>query len=366
MKLRICFCCLLLLALPLSAMAAEVESGDVYCFSQADFGADTAVFLRQVPKNGSLTLGTRRIRSGDALTQEQLSQLRFTPNRTEEDGVASVSYLPVKNGSLEPETTLTLGIRGKENKVPVAEDSAMETYRNLPGSGVFRAKDPEGEALTFAILRQPRRGSVTIDEKGGFTYTPAKNKVGVDSFTYTATDPQGKVSREATVTVTILKSTNAPGYEDTMDTSCRFTAEWMRATGIFAGETLAGSAYFGPEKTVNRGEFLTMVVKTLSIPVEQQVSAEIRTNLPQWLRPYAAAALRAGLTAGTVWQGDFDTQASVSTQEAAALLCACLDLEGEDGVKLLQEASFPIPEEGNLTREMAANLLYKLSQATKV
>lgn len=366
MKLRICLCCLLLLALPLGAMAAEVESGDVYCFSQADFGADTAVFLRQVPENGTLTLGARRLRPGDALTQEQLSQLRFTPDRTEEDGVASVSYFPVKNGTLEPETTVCLGIRGKENKVPVAEDSAMETYRNLPGTGTFRAKDPEGEDLTFAILRQPRRGSVTLDDQGGFTYTPAKNKVGVDSFTYTATDPQGKVSREATVTVTILKPTNAPAYEDTMDTSCRFTAEWMRSTGIFAGETLAGSAYFGPEKPVNRGEFLTMIVKTLSIPVEPQVSAEIRTNLPQWLRPYAAAALRAGLTAGTVWQGDFDTQASVSAQEAAALLCACLDMEGEDGIKLLQEASFPIPEEGPLTRETAANLLYKLHQAAEV
>ena len=271
----------------------------------------------------------------------------------------------MKNGSLEPEATLTIGIRGKENKVPVAEDSALETYRNLPVNGAFRAKDPEGEALTFAIVRQPRRGTVTIAE-GGFTYTPSKNKVGVDSFTYTATDPQGKVSREATVTVTILKPTNAPNYEDTVDTSCRFTAEWMRSTGIFAGETLAGSAYFGPEKTVNRGEFLTMVVKTLSIPVEQQVSAEIRTNLPQWLRPYAAAALRSGLTAGTVWQGDFDPLAPVSTQEAAALLCACLDLEGEDAVKLLTDSDFPLPEEVTLTRETTANLLYKLHQAAKV
>ena len=365
MKLRICLCCLLLLALPVSAMAAEVESGGVYCFSQEDFGEDTAVFLRQVPENGTLTLGTRCLRAGDALTEEQLSRLRFTPHRTEEDGGASVGYLPVKNGSLEPEATLTIGIRGKENKVPVAEDSALETYRNLSSSGAFRAKDPEGEALTFAIVRQPRRGTVTIAE-GGFTYTPSKNKVGVDSFTYTATDPQGKVSREATVTVTILKPTNAPNYEDTVDTSCRFTAEWMRSTGIFAGETLAGSAYFGPEKQVNRGEFLTMVVKTLSIPVEQQVSAEIRTNLPQWLRPYAAAALRSGLTAGTVWQGDFDPLAPVSTQEAAALLCACLDLEGVDAVKLLTDSDFPLPEEGTLTRETAANLLYKLHQAAKV
>ena len=68
----------------------------------------------------------------------------------------------------------------------------METYKNLPNTASFRAKDPEGEAVTYAVLRQPKRGTVTLDGQGGFTYTPKKNKVGVDSFTYTATDPAGK------------------------------------------------------------------------------------------------------------------------------------------------------------------------------
>ena len=104
---------------------------------------------------------------------------------------------------------------------------------------------------------------MTIGENGAFTYTPKNNKVGVDSFAYTATDPQGKVSREATVTVTILRPTEPTAYTDTFGRSCAFSAEWMRSTGIFAGETLAGSPCFFPEKNVTKGEFLTMVVKTL-------------------------------------------------------------------------------------------------------
>ena len=98
--------------------------------------------------------------------------------------------------------------------------------------------------MTFTVTRQPRRGSVTVNADGSFTYTPKKNKVGVASFTYTATDPAGKVSREATVTVTILKPTDATQYTDTVGKSCRFAAEWMKHTGIFVAEQVAENACF--------------------------------------------------------------------------------------------------------------------------
>ena len=111
---------------------------------------------------------------------------------------------------------MTIGIRGKENKAPTAEDSALETYKNLENTGKLKVSDPEGEQLTYTLVRQPKRGTVTISEDGSFTYTPKKNKVGVDSFTYTAADPAGNVSREATVTVTILKPSDTTQYTDTL------------------------------------------------------------------------------------------------------------------------------------------------------
>ena len=137
----------------------------------------------------------------------------------------------------------------------------------------------------------------------------------------------------------------------------------MRSTGIFAGETLAGSPCFFPEKNVTKGEFLTMVVKTLSVPVEDTVDAKLGGNIPQWLRPYATAALRAGLTAGTPWQGDFDASDTVTAQDAAALLCACLDLDAapEDRVAALEARELVLPVSETITRENAANILYQLS-----
>ena len=358
------------LVLPLGANGAEISSGDEYCFSLEDFASEEkelkGICVTEVPeKTGEVLLGSRVIRPGDTLAADRLAELTFAPADTETDADAQVGYLPIYSGEVGPETTLTLAIRGKENKAPVAEDSALETYKNLENTGKLKVKDPEGEPMTFTVVRQPKRGTVTIAEDGSFTYTPKKNKVGIDSFTYTASDAAGKVSREATVTITILKPTDSTKYTDTTGKSCCFTAEWMKNTGIFTGESVAGSACFSPEKTVTRGEFVTMLVKALNIPVEEDISYTGYTDAPDWLRPYLAAAARAGLTRGMPEGDAFGANESMSPENAAALLCAALDLTGQEGdAAALEEAGIPAPEGEALNRAQTAELLYRLSAAT--
>ena len=212
-----------LLMLTTGALAAEVESGDVYCFSSQDFSE--AEGLRGIcitglpdPAVGTMMLGNRVLQEGDILTQQQVEQMTFLPLLTRQDVEASVEYLPIYANRVERETSMTLHVRGKEDKAPVAEDFSIETYKNLPHEGKLKVTDPEGAQLTYTVLRNPKRGEVTIHEDGTFVYTPKKNKVGVDSFTYTATDPAGNVSREATVTIQILKPTDSRQYTDTAGT----------------------------------------------------------------------------------------------------------------------------------------------------
>lgn len=354
---------LLCLALPVSARAAQVDSGSVYCFGPQDFGEEiTGAFLTALPENGKCFLQERLLRPGDVLTKEQLENMTFVPEQTETDIQAQLSYLPISD-TCGAETTLSLGIRGKENKPPEAEDSSLETYKNLANTGVLSARDPEGEKLTFTVTRQPRRGTVELREDGSFTYTPKSNKVGVDSFAYTASDPGGKTSREATVTITILRPTEPDDYADTQGADC-FAAQWMRSSGIFTGETLAGQRCFQPEKEVTRGEFLTMVVKTLSIPVEDTPNMEQLSNLPRWLRPYAAAALRSGLTEKGIWKtGSWDSEETLTGLDAAALLCSALDLDGEEEswISILADRGIELPEAA-VTRAQAAGALYRLSK----
>ena len=360
----------LCLLLPLGVNAAEVDSGDVYCFSPEDFSSEEkelkGICITEVPgKTGQVLLGSRVIRPGDTLSADRLAELTFAPANTEADADAQVGYLPIYAGEVGPETTMTLAIRGKENKAPVAEDSALETYKNLENTGKLKVRDPEGEPMTFTVVRQPKRGSVTIGEDGSFTYTPKKNKVGIDSFTYTAADASGKVSREATVTITILKPTESTQYTDTTGKSCCFAAEWMKNTGIFTGECVAGSACFSPERTVTRGEFVTMLVKTLNIPVEEEVSYTGYTDAPDWLKPYLAAAARAGLTQGMPTGDAFGADESMAPADAAALLCTALDLTaGENDAAALEAAGIPAPDGEVLNRGQTAELLYQLSVVT--
>ena len=57
----------------------------------------------------------------------------------------------------------------------------------------------------------------------------------------------------------------------------------------------------------------------------------------------------------------------MTTREAAALLCACLDLDAEpESVETaLEERGLLLPDTENLTREDAANVLYQLSGLLK-
>ena len=387
------FLCLALTALLLTglvgtALGAEVSSDSVYCFCSEDFSSEDApisgICITGLPdaEAGTILLGNRVLRPGDILTAQQVEQMTFVPLRTEADNQAQMTYLPIYENRVASTACMTISIRGKKDKEPAAQDMALETYKNLPAEGMLKVSDPEGQALTYTLVRGPKRGSVELREDGSFTYTPKKNKVGVDSFVYTAADPAGNVSREATVTLQILKPTDGRQYVDTLGSDCRFAAEWMRNTGLFVGETVSGESFFYPEKAVSRGEFLAMVVKTLDLPA-QDVAANLPADTPQWLKPYLTAAIRSGLTENWVdtETGAFLGNAPITGAEAAALLQNALALPlsleavetsaslvedapvwAAEALTALQSHGICLSAQEQLTRADAAKALYQTSQ----
>lgn len=373
-----CLLLALLLALWLPAdraKAAEVECDSVYCFTALDFSDDenlAGVCITHLPDSdaGTVMLGSRVVRSGDILTAQQLAQLTFVPLKTELDQDVTITYLPIYANRVEPASTVTISIFGKKDQAPVAEDSALETYKNLPNTGKLNAYDPEGGALTYTLIRGPRRGEVTIREDGSFTYAPKKNKVGTDSFTYTVTDPAGNVSREATVTIEVLKPSTAATYSDTLGNDCRFAAEWLKNTGLFTGETINGKACFQPEKLMTRGEFTAMLVESLGISVDENATyTGFMDDSPAWLKPYLAAALRSGLTAGWPGGATFGADEPITGAEAALMIQNALDLtvsaaavEAEDvAVAVLAENGIVLTAGDAMTRSDVAMALYQVS-----
>ncbi len=379
-SLMLALCLLGALALP--AFAQETESDQVYCFTTQDFSSQEdlqgiCITGLPDPSVGTMFLGNRVLMEGDILSASQVAAMTFLPVLTREDAQAVVEFLPIYENRVDPTATIELTIRGKEDKAPVAEDVAIETYKNLPREEKLKATDPEGKPLTYTVLRQPKRGSVTVSEDGTFTYTPKKNKVGVDSFTYTATDPAGNVSREATVVVQILKPTDSKRYTDTAGLDCQFQAEWMRSTGIFAAESIGNESRFQPDKPVSQGEFIAMLVKTLDL--EEESSASLPDNAPQWLRPYLGAALRSGLI--SQWpqeeSGNFET--AVTGAQAAVAVQSALSLEVKEEVvatfsddttpdwamealAVMGEQGILLGADAPLTRGQCAKLLYAVSR----
>ena len=373
-------CVLGSLALP--AFAQETESDQVYCFTTQDFSTQEGlqgICLTELPDPavGTMMLGNRVLMEGDILSASQVAEMTFLPIQTREDVQAVVEFLPIYENRVETASTMALTVLGKEDKAPVAEDLAIETYKNLPREEKLKASDPEGKTLTYSLLRKPKRGSVTFREDGTFVYTPKKNKVGVDSFTYTATDPTGNVSREATVVIQVLKPSDSKRYSDTEGQDCQFQAEWMRSTGIFTAESIGDELRFQPDKAVTQGEFIAMLVKTLDL--KEEAISTLPENTPQWLRPYLGAALRSGLV--SQWpqeeSGNFEApvtgaQAAVAVQSALSLQVtdeAIATFSQEEAPQWAAEALAVMGEQGillgadaPLTRGQCAKLLYAVSR----
>ena len=386
---RKCFALTVLFLIPgfcfLTARAAEPTQG-ISCFSPDDFSREesalTGICITGVPdpETGRIVLGSRVIRPGDVLTAQQMEQMVFLPAFARSDAQALIRYLPVIDNRVRQETHMVISLRGKENQAPVSEDFTAETYKNLPLEGLLKVSDPEEESLSFTLTRAPRRGSVIFREDGSFLYTPEKNKVGTDSFTYVATDPAGNRSRQTTVTIRILKTSDSLLYADTQGLSCRFEAEWLRRCGIFTGEQISGQLCFSPGEGVTRGQFLAMLMDTLELPVDHGATdSGFSDGAPPWLIPYLSAGLQAGIIRGSGSPDGpvFAPEQLITGEEAAAMIQAALHFtvptlwEGngtvaawtEDATAALRGEDLALPEGPVLvTRADAAVILYRVSK----
>ena len=322
------------MTLPAAAQVRTVDPTAQFCFSQDDFTSAAAdgIFLTSVPQETLATVryGSRVLKAGDALPTEALGDLTLEAKYVTAQEV-TIGYCTLSDGVLSGVQELKLSILPKEDQPPTAEDGSLETYKNIAGSGTLSAADPEGKPLTYNLVKEPKRGSVELHEDGTFTYTPDKNKVGKDSFTYTVTDSGGNTSQEAKISIEIRKPTDKATYADMDGDPDAFYAMWLKEAGLFTGATVGGNLCFEPEKTVSRGEFLVMVMKLVDAQADETgltsgFSDEAAT--PVWLQPYIVSALGSGMISGVSSEDGvvFRPEAALSRAEAAVMLQNVLQL----------------------------------------
>ena len=133
----------------------------------------------------------------------------YTPNANV-TGTDNITF-KVSDGLVDSNiATVNISISAA-NDAPIANAGTLTTNEDVAASGSFNASDIDGDALTYSIVRNGTKGSVTLINAvtGTFSYTPNANSTGTDNFTFKVND--GLVdSNIATVSVSIAAVNDVP------------------------------------------------------------------------------------------------------------------------------------------------------------
>ncbi|MGG0832011.1 Ig-like domain-containing protein [Priestia aryabhattai] len=103
--------------------------------------------------------------------------------------------------------TISVITQGPIEQAPIVANQALSTIEQQPVTGSIAAIDPQGEALTYALLGGPANGNLILNPDGTFTYTPNPGFIGTDSFTVSVQNEKG-LNAATTVQITVTQLVN--------------------------------------------------------------------------------------------------------------------------------------------------------------
>ncbi len=212
-----------------------------------------------------------------------------------------------------------------ENLAPIAQNDALKTYRNVAIDGQLRAYDPEGDLLTFRIIKPPARGAIAFSEEEAshYTYTPYEDKTGRDVFTYVAIDSRGNESDVAEISLVIEDSDEQ--YSDMQTNPAHKAAVQLAEEELLIGYRIGDEQFFEPNTAVSREQFLTLAMQSVDAALLEDV---VKTgfyddeHIAVWAKPYVATALYTGTVSGQSTDEGvaFLPTESITKSEAAVIL----------------------------------------------
>lgn len=224
-------------------------------------------------------------------------------------------------------TVLGMGDNFDNNCAPIAQNLEFKTYKNVTMTGNVSAFDPDGGNVIFYISEVPNKGLLKFDQSGSFVYTPNEGVKGKDSFTYYAVDDDGAASNEATVDIMIDKQKTEVWYSNLEGETSHYPALVLAEQGIYIGEALGNEYFFNAQETVTKGKFLAMCMKLCGA---ETIEGVIKTgyvddsDIPMWIKPYAAAALMTGVLDAS--QKELNSEAAITCGEAMVILDSAMNI----------------------------------------
>lgn len=189
-------------------------------------GGTLSAVLVDEPLHGDLVLGDD-------------GAFSYTPDANF-SGTDTFTYLAT-NGELDSNVaTVTITVT-PVNRPPVAGDDEYITDEDElldPLDGVlFNDSDPDDDTLTVRLIAGPTHGTLDLETDGTFTYMPAADYHGSDSFRYVANDGQVD-SNQATVTIGVQPVNDLPEtVADAYSVSRNGTLVVNAASGVLANDS---------------------------------------------------------------------------------------------------------------------------------
>ncbi len=209
-----------------TALTVPVATGVLANDTDLDGDTLTATDVTQ-PAHGSVTLNPN-------------GSFTYTPEANYH-GTDTFTYEANDGSADSAPATVTITIAAV-NDAPVAvadaflvdEDGSLTT--TTANGLLVNDTDADNNALAAEVVSLPSHGTVTLNDDGTFTYTPAANYHGTDTFTYKATDGTAK-SAETTVTITVTAVNDAPAVaNDTYSVPVNGSLTVDAAAGVAAND----------------------------------------------------------------------------------------------------------------------------------
>ncbi len=195
------------------SVSTDEDTAKLITLTASDIDGDALTFaLGSGPSNG--TLGALGASSCTGTAPKSCSAtVTYTPG-TNYNGADSFKFT-VNDGTVDSNIATVNITVDAVNDAPVANNDSYSTNEDTTlnvatAQGVLaNDNDVENNSLTAVKVSDPSHGALTLNSDGSFTYVPATNYNGPDSFTYKAND--GALDgNPATVNITVNAVNDAP------------------------------------------------------------------------------------------------------------------------------------------------------------
>jgi len=297
------------IAVPVTVVIAPVNDIPKPTVSRPNvslFSAEVRASVRVRDADGDpITYSVSPTAKGGTVTIDEDGHISYVPTDAARHAAAAADAtdaaktdtfdVTVSDGYGQPVTiTVTVPVK-PENGNPSVTVRTRPSLFSPQVTGVVRSKDPNGDPVSYSVSDSVKGGTVVIDERGRFVYTPsdearhaaaatgASTLAKQDSFVITVTDDHGGVTKTL-VTVAVKPANAAPTSASVHDV---FTNP---NTGVVTGAITAVDAdndaltYRFPAET-RRG---TVSVDENGVftytPSEEARAQASKPNAPSWLK----------------------------------------------------------------------------------